>query len=107
MSKQNNLTDFLTDVADAIRQKKGTQAPINPQDFSSEIASIPTGGITPTGNINITDTTQTDVAAYATAQVVDANLIAANIKKDITILGILGTLEGGTDGLDELMQEKF
>ena len=47
MSKQNNLTDFLTDVADAIRQKKGTQAPINPQDFSSEIASIPTGGSNP------------------------------------------------------------
>ena len=47
MSKQNNLTDFLTDVADAIRQKKGTQAPINPQDFSSEIASIPTGGNNP------------------------------------------------------------
>lgn len=44
MSKQNNLTDFLTDVANVIRQKKGTQAPINPQDFSSEIASIPTGG---------------------------------------------------------------
>ena len=44
MAKNNNLTDFLTDVADAIRLKKGTTAKINPQDFSSEIASIPTGG---------------------------------------------------------------
>ena len=44
MAKNNNLTDFLTDVADAIRTKKGTTAKINPQDFSSEIASIPTGG---------------------------------------------------------------
>ena len=44
MAKNNNLTDFLTDVADAIRMKKGTTAKINPQDFSSEIASIPTGG---------------------------------------------------------------
>ena len=44
MAKNNNLTDFLTDVADAIREKKGTSEPINPQDFSAEIASIDTGG---------------------------------------------------------------
>jgi hypothetical protein len=44
MAKNDNLTDFLTDVADAIRAKKGTAAKINPQDFSSEIASISTGG---------------------------------------------------------------
>ena len=44
MAKNNNLTDFLTDVANAIRAKKGTTAKINPQDFSSEIASISTGG---------------------------------------------------------------
>ena len=44
MAKNNNLTDFLTDVADAIRTKKGMTAKINPQDFSSEIASIPAGG---------------------------------------------------------------
>ena len=44
MAKNNNLTDFLTDVANAIRSKKGTTAKINPQDFSSEIASISTGG---------------------------------------------------------------
>mgnify|MGYP003291923023 CR=1 FL=1 len=46
MAKNNNLTDFLTDVADAIRAKKGTYAPINPQDFFTEIASIGTGGAT-------------------------------------------------------------
>ena len=44
MAKNDNLTDFLTDVANAIRTKKGTTALINPQDFSSEIASIQTGG---------------------------------------------------------------
>ena len=44
MSKQNNLTDFLTGVADAIRAKKGTTALINPQNFESEIASISGGG---------------------------------------------------------------
>ena len=44
MAKTDNLTDFLTDVANAIREKKGTTGTINPQDFSSEIASIESGG---------------------------------------------------------------
>ena len=44
MAKNDNLTDFLTDVANAIRSKKGTTDLINPQDFSAEIASIETGG---------------------------------------------------------------
>lgn len=43
MSKENNLTDFLTDVADAIREKKGTTEKINPQNFSSEISSLKVG----------------------------------------------------------------
>lgn len=44
MAKNDNLKDFLTDVADAIREKKGSSELINPQDFSAEIASIQSGG---------------------------------------------------------------
>lgn len=45
MAKNNNLTDFLTDVGDAIRDVKGKTNLINPQDFSDEIRSIGgTGG---------------------------------------------------------------
>lgn len=44
MAKDNNLGDFLTDIANAIRAKKGTTEPINAQDFASEIASIEGGG---------------------------------------------------------------
>lgn len=40
MAKKDNLKDFLTDVADAIRAKKGTTDLINPQDFVAEIRSI-------------------------------------------------------------------
>ena len=47
MAKNDNLQDFLTDVANAIRNKKGTTALINPQDFSAEIASISGGEPTP------------------------------------------------------------
>lgn len=45
MAKDNNIQDFLTDVADAIREKKGTTDLINPQDFSSEIANFKGGGV--------------------------------------------------------------
>lgn len=44
MAKNNNLADFLSDIANAIRAKKGTSDSINAQDFSSEIASIESGG---------------------------------------------------------------
>lgn len=40
MSKRDNLTDFLTDIANAIRTKKGISGPINAQNFASEILSI-------------------------------------------------------------------
>lgn len=43
MAKNDNLKDFLTDVADAIREKKGTEDLINPQDFSDEIKNLPSG----------------------------------------------------------------
>ena len=46
-----------------------------------------------TGKVEITGTSEVNVTAYATAQVVDANLIAENIKKDVTILGVTGTYE--------------
>ena len=41
--KQDNLTDFLTDVADAIREKKGTTEKMNPQNFSEEIKGLREG----------------------------------------------------------------
>lgn len=40
MAKNNNLQDFVTDIADAIREKKGTEGKINPQDFADEIRDI-------------------------------------------------------------------
>ena len=44
MAKNNNLGDYLKDIADAIREKKGTTEPINAQDFASEISTIEGGG---------------------------------------------------------------
>ena len=39
-----NLIELLTNIANAIRSKKGTTEPINAQDFATEIESIEVGG---------------------------------------------------------------
>lgn len=46
MAKNNNLRDFLTGVANAIRTRKGVAYDIGAQDFEAEILSIP-GGSSP------------------------------------------------------------
>ena len=82
----------LSSIANAIRTKTGGSAQLlYPDDFITEIGTLSK----PTGNINITNTNQVDVSNYATAQVVDANLIASNIRNDVTILGITGNLQPG------------
>lgn len=44
MARTDTLGNFLTDVADAIRTKKGTQATIAAEDFDTEIENLPSGG---------------------------------------------------------------
>ena len=46
MAKTDNLSDFLTDVANSIRTKTGTTDPINAQDFSDKILGLSSGGNT-------------------------------------------------------------
>lgn len=43
MARIDNLTNFLTDVAESIRTKKGTTDKISPSNFDTEIESIETG----------------------------------------------------------------
>ena len=40
MSKKDNLHDFFTDLANAIREKEGSTAKINPQDMAVRIAAL-------------------------------------------------------------------
>ena len=48
MARTDNLTNYLTDVADAIREKKGTTDVIPANTFDEEIKNLPSGGV----NIN-------------------------------------------------------
>ena len=82
MSKQNNLTDFLTDVANAIRAKKGSTDLINPQDFSSEIASLPSG----LEIVEMTETTATiepnKVYVWGMVESLNITLVASTDEND-------------------------
>ena len=57
-------------------------------------------GVQPSGKKEITSTAEVNVASYATAQVVDEDLVAGNIKKDVDILGVVGSYEPETPASD-------
>lgn len=54
MARTSNLTDFLTDVSSAIKQKTGDSAPIPASEFDTEILSIETAGNYQSKTLNIT-----------------------------------------------------
>lgn len=83
MAKNNNLTDFLTDVANAIREKDGSTGTINPQDFSDKIKAIQTGVDTSDGNIEPT-TVLKGYKGYA---------------KGVAVNGAIETYDGSYDNL--------
>lgn len=85
MAKTDNLTDFLTSVADAIRAKKGTSDLINPQNFDSEIASISTSKEEQEKTVTITENGTTDVLpddGYALSKVTVTTNVAGEVLEE-------------------------
>jgi hypothetical protein len=64
MAKNDNLKEFLIDVADAIREKAGESSLINPQDFSSKIKSIGWTGHADAEGLRAIGWTDEDIAYY-------------------------------------------
>lgn len=60
---------YLSDIADAIREKLDTETTYKPSQMADAIESIETGGITPTGTKSITANGTYDVTNYASADV--------------------------------------
>lgn len=100
MAKNDNLGDFLVDIASTIRTKKGypSTQKINPQDFSDEISSIQTG-ITPEGNIELQAQSGTDVTNYATASVksgsgsIGSKTITPSFSKSEDVISVTGSTD--------------
>lgn len=87
MARIDNLTNFLTDVANAIRGKKGTTGEIPASSFDTEIASI-------------TTSTTEDLSAELTEQ---TNLLT---QQGTTIDEILESLQDKVAGGEISLQEK-
>lgn len=86
MATNNNLQDFLTDIANAIRTKTGATQPINAQNFSTEILNISTGG----GNTlkNLLDATHSTVSLFSEYKGTSVNdLIQPNDTENVTNMG--------------------
>ena len=100
MAKTDNLTDFLTGVADAIRTKKGTTAKINPQNFETEIGSITTSKPEQEKTAALSMSSGNQIISPDSGKVLSkvtitkpATLAPENIRKDTNIGGVVGTLE--------------
>lgn len=89
------------DLVDLNATQNGTYNHSGHDGYDEVVVNVPNPS---TGNLNITDMQQKDVSSYATAQVVDADLVAENIKNGVEILGVQGTYAGGgTDYLALLL----
>lgn len=79
MARTNNLTNFLTDVANAIRTKKGTETDIPAADFDTEILALPAQGVYESRTINITQNGSRTITPNQGYDAIDELIINTNV----------------------------
>lgn len=123
MADTNNLSQFLTDVASAIKNKTGKTDKIPAASFDTEINNIPTGTVVEKVVTEASEVVEEETAVKiestpiqepvvipenGVAEVLaDKALLAENIGltsdkiiKGATILNVEGTAEGGSDDVN-------
>ena len=109
MARTDTLGNFLTDVADAIRAKKGTTDTIVASDFDTEITNLPSGGSTPEIGYTINKWDETGVPKELT--IVGMTMVPKNYSSSlpqttekITLPeGVVAINESGLSGLANLV----
>ena len=101
MGNFSRITLAFENIANAINLA-GVSGSMTPEQMPSKISEL----IKPSGNLNITDTNVKNVSTFATAQVVDSNLVSENIKSGTSILGVEGTFAGGEEIQEILKNHK-
>ena len=82
MARVNNLSNFLTDVADAIRTKKETTEHIPAENFDQEILSIETG-IDTSDATAVADNIEQGKTAYVNGQKIEGSLQVFGVPTDM------------------------
>lgn len=80
MARTNTLGNFLTDVANAIREKKGTTEAIQASNFDTEIANLPSSGGLDWSALGFSDTPDSIKTNYAYSKSIQDNWVpSANL----------------------------
>lgn len=113
MSIASEITRISTNVENAYSaaNAKGATMPVsqNSDNLANTILSIPQSGGAVIDSLSITPTTSAQtitaptgldgynpISVSAVTSSIDANIVAGNIKKDVSILGVTGSYEGVT-----------
>lgn len=79
MARIDNLTNFLTDVASAIKTKKGDNTPIQASNFDTEITNLPSGSTEPEEkDVNFYDYDGTRLYSYTKAEFLQLESLPSN-----------------------------
>lgn len=97
MARIDSLTNFLTDIATSIRNKKGTTEQIPAQNFDAEIESITSGGIDTSDATATAKDIRKGTVAYTANGKEDGTLTFSNFEEYPRCLSLANSILGIDD----------
>ena len=91
------IVELLTDVADAIREKKGSNEPINAQNFANEIKNLPSGG----DNVLADSIVNRTITEYVNNEITEIGDYVFYLCKDLTSLSLSNVTKIGRQAFFE------